>query len=83
MILAEGTRAFKWKKIALEAYRDDENVSGDQVMDVMALFLISRFKQLSLRRIRAMMDFDLSETKAGEELIEIGEKRGEKRGKIE
>jgi len=37
------------------------------------------FKELSIKEVRAMLDFDLSETKAGEELIEIGRKRRRKK----
>jgi len=35
----------------------------------MILFLINRHKHLNLKEIREMLNFDLSETKAGEELL--------------
>jgi len=75
-------KCYNWKKIALSAYQNDENVSSNQVIDVMALFIINKFKKLSIKEVRAMLDFDLSDTKAGEELIEIGREEGRVEGEI-
>jgi len=71
-------RCNKWKGIAQKAYNNDRNV-----LDVFSLFILSKFKQLSIMEVRAMLNFDLSDTKAGEELIAIGEERGMKIGKKE
>jgi len=76
-------KCYEWKQIAINAYKKDHHISSNKVIDVMAFFLINRFSQLTLKEIRAMFDFDLSETKAGEELIEIGREEGREEGMME
>ena len=68
------------KTLALKAYPDslDRNV-----LNVLSLFILNRFNDLSIREVRAMLNFDLSNTKAGMELINIGRQEGHKEGRQE
>jgi predicted transposase YdaD len=42
--------------------------------------MLNRFRKLSVKEVIAMLHLNLEETKAGRELISIGEKKGEKKG---
>ena len=53
------------------------------IVNVLSLFILNRFRDLSVKEVKEMLNFDLSATRAGIELIGIGEKRGERKGKKE
>jgi len=71
-------KCYKWKSIAVEAYPDSLNRN---VLNVLSLFILNRFKDLSIMEVRSMLNFDLSDTKAGEELIDIGRQEGRQEGR--
>ena len=70
----------KWKSIAVEVYPESLNRN---VLSVLSLFILNRFKDLSVKEVRAMLNFDLSDTKAGEELIDMGLQKGLQKGRLE
>ncbi|KPA10721.1 hypothetical protein MHK_009073, partial [Candidatus Magnetomorum sp. HK-1] len=49
-------------------------------LDILSLFILNRFRNLSLEEIHTMLNFDISKTLAGKQLIEIGEQIGVKQG---
>ncbi|ETR68514.1 MAG: hypothetical protein OMM_04520 [Candidatus Magnetoglobus multicellularis str. Araruama] len=63
----------KWKSIAIEVFPESSNRN---VLNVLSLFILNRFKDLSVKEVRAMLNFDLSDTRAGEELIDMGLQKG-------
>ena len=70
----------KWKSIAVEVYPESLNRN---VLNVLSLFILNRFKNLSVKEVRAMLNFDLSDTKAGEELIDMGLQKELQKGRQE
>ncbi len=57
------------------------------VLNVLALFLLNRFRNLSREEVIQMLDFDLAETRAGQDIfregIEKGRLEGIEKGKLE
>jgi len=68
---------YKWKNTLYSAY--PETMHKD-IVNVLSLFILNRFRDLSVKEVKEMLNFDLSSTRAGIELIGIGEKRGKKEG---
>ena len=50
-----------------------------QVTDLLSLLILDRQRNIDRKEIQAMFDFDISQTKVGQELLEEGEKKGEKK----
>ena len=71
----------EWKTYIEKNYAKEEK---EEAIKLVGLFLYSRFSYLTREELIAMLNFDLMKTVAGrqiyEEGIEIGEKRGKKRG---
>jgi hypothetical protein len=73
------------------AYRVYPKHLHQDVLNVLALFLLNRFRNLSREEVIQMLDFDLAETRAGQEIfqegmekgIEKGIERGIERGRLE
>ena len=74
----------KWKKIVETVYEEDRY---HESLEILGLFILNRFRKLSLKEVYAMLNLNLEKTKAGKELVsmgvEIGEKKGKKEGKKE
>jgi len=49
-------------------------------LDILSLFILNRFRNLSLEEVQTMLNFDISNTVAGKQLIEIGQQIGTKQG---
>jgi hypothetical protein len=49
------------------------------IVNVFSLFILNSFRDLSVKEVKEMLNFDLSSTRAGIELIGIGEKMGQKK----
>ena len=47
-----------------------------QALDILGLFVLNRFRQLEYEEVIAMLNFDLMETVAGQQLHEIGHQKG-------
>ncbi|KPA09982.1 Addiction module antidote protein, HigA [Candidatus Magnetomorum sp. HK-1] len=67
---------YQWKKTLFNAY--PETMYKD-IVNVLSLFILNRFRDLSVKEVKEMLNFDLSSTRAGIELIGIGEKKGQKK----
>ena len=71
----------KWKKTVETVYEEDRY---HESLEILGLFVLNRFRKLSLKEVYAMLNLNLEKTKAGRELVsmgvEIGEKKGEKIG---
>jgi len=52
----------------------------DSYIIILSLFILNRFRNISLEEIHTMLNFDISKTLAGKQLIEIGEQIGVKQG---
>jgi hypothetical protein len=63
----------QWQTTALSVYKDKLKRN---VLNVMSLFILNRFKDLTVKEVRTMLNFDLSDTRAGEELLNIGRQEG-------
>jgi hypothetical protein len=59
----------------------DETVH--QVTDLLSLLILDRQRNMNRKEIQAMFDFDISQTKVGQELLEEGEKKVKLKVKIE
>ena len=53
------------------------------VLNVLALFLLNRFRDLSREEVTQMLDFDLAETRAGQEIFQEGIEKGIEKGRLE
>jgi len=65
-----------WKKQIDEIYTDE---TVHQLTDLLSLFILDRQRNMNMKEVQAMFDFDISNTLVGQELIQLGEKRGEKK----
>ena len=72
-----GSKARHWIVRVREAYPGGK---AGEARDVMALFLLNRFRNLSRQEAIAMLDFDLAETRAGQDVFKMGEEQGERKG---
>ena len=78
----------QWKKRIDQIYTDE---TVHQVTGLLSLFILDRQRNMNRKEVKAMFDFDISQTVVGKELIEEGlikgrkegEKKGERKGKIE
>jgi hypothetical protein len=70
-------KARQWAVRVRELYPEDR---ATEAMDVMALFLLNRFRNLSRQEVIAMLNFDLAETKAGQDIFRMGEEEGVQKG---
>jgi predicted transposase/invertase (TIGR01784 family) len=61
------------KKIYPKAYHHN-------ALDILSLFILNRFRNLTLEEVQTMLNFDISNTVAGKQLIEIGTQIGAKQG---
>jgi len=68
---------YKWKKTL---YNANPEAMHKDIVNVLSLFILNRFRDLSVKEVKEMLNFDLSATRAGTELIGIGEKKGERKG---
>ncbi|KPA10317.1 hypothetical protein MHK_009477 [Candidatus Magnetomorum sp. HK-1] len=66
-----------WKKQIDEIYTDE---TVHQLTDLLSLFILDRQRNMNMKEVQAMFDFDISNTLVGQELIQVGEKKGEKIG---
>jgi predicted transposase YdaD len=77
-------KAHYWAEVARKSYPDE---IIPEIIDIMALFLLSRFHRITIKEVIEMLNFDLADTAAGKELIQLGEEqgieKGIKKGKIE
>ena len=65
-----------WKKQIDQIYTDE---SVHQVTDLLSLLILDRQRNMNRKEIQAMFNFDISQTKVGQELFEEGQIEGEKR----
>ncbi|KPA10479.1 hypothetical protein MHK_009331 [Candidatus Magnetomorum sp. HK-1] len=65
----------QWKKILFNVYPKDKH---KDISNVLSLFILNRFKDISVKEVKEMLNFDLSETRAGKELIGLGQREGQK-----
>ncbi len=70
-------RCGEWNKILNQLFTDD---TYHDIVQVMMLFFMDRFKDLSIEEVKTMWNFDLAKTKAGQELYSMGEGNGVKIG---
>ena len=66
-----------WKERVCEVY---EAKQQGTVTEILGLFILSRFSKLSLEEVIRMLNSDLSKTKAGKELIDMGMEKGMENG---
>ena len=62
----------QWGETIEKVYPPEQT---QDAFDVLALFILNRFRKLTLEEVTQMLHFDLAETVAGQELIQIGEKK--------
>ena len=67
----------EWAALLKEIYPPKMHINA---LDIMSIFILNRFRNLSLEEVRYMLNFDLSTTRAGKQLIHIGEESGVKQG---
>ncbi|WP_207687517.1 DUF2887 domain-containing protein [Desulfonema limicola] len=71
----------EWKESVCQTY---EKELQKDVIEILGLFILNRFRKLSLKEVISMMNFDLAKTEAGKELINMGLidglEKGEKKG---
>jgi hypothetical protein len=70
-------RGRKWVDTAYAAYPGHLH---QDVLTVLALFLLNRFRNLSREEVIQMLDFDLAETRAGQEIFQEGIEKGRLEG---
>ncbi|MBF0223826.1 MAG: DUF2887 domain-containing protein [Desulfobacterales bacterium] len=75
--LAEKSRV--WKSEIEKHYEVDLK---KQAQDLIALFILNRFKNLSREEVVAMLNFDLMDTKAGKQIFEEGMEKGMEKGML-
>lgn len=66
-------RGRMWKKEIEKVYPADLH---KEALDVVGLFLLNRFRNITREEVVSMLNFDLMETKAGQEVYEEGREEG-------
>ncbi|MBF0475201.1 MAG: DUF2887 domain-containing protein [Deltaproteobacteria bacterium] len=59
-----------WGELVSRAYPDDVST---ELFDVIALFVLSRFHDVTREEVIAMLNIDLAETRAGQDIFKMGE----------
>ncbi|MBF0550290.1 MAG: DUF2887 domain-containing protein [Deltaproteobacteria bacterium] len=62
-------KAHGWGDLVRKLYPPEQSAAQ---IDLLALFLINKFRDLTIEEVVAMLNFDLADTVAGQELINIG-----------
>jgi len=70
----------QWKKKIDQIYSKQ---TVQEIINILSLFILDRQKKLDRKELMAMFNFDISNTKVGQELKKEGIKEGEKKGKKE
>ncbi len=73
-------RCGEWNKVVHQLFTDD---AYHDIVQIMMLFFLDRFKNLSIEEVKAMWNFDLAKTKAGQELISMTKEKWVKRTILE
>ena len=73
-------RSRNWVDTAYKVY--PKHLHQD-VLNVLALFLLNRFRDLSREEVIQMLDFDLAQTRAGQEIFQEGIEKGIEKGRLE
>jgi len=68
----------QWKKKIDQIYTDE---TVYRITDLLSLLILDRQRNMDRKEIQAMFNFDISQTKVGQELFEEGKIEGEKKGK--
>ncbi len=71
-------RCGEWNKVLNQLFTDD---AYHDILQTMMIFFLDRFKNLSIEEVKAMWNFDLAKTKAGQELMVMNKEKYEKNGK--
>ncbi|MEW6381171.1 MAG: DUF2887 domain-containing protein [bacterium] len=66
-----------WVDTAYKAYPKNLH---QNVFNVLALFLLNRFRDLSREEVIQMLDFDLAQTRAGQDIFQEGREKGRLEG---
>ena len=67
----------EWKKIINSVYNMPNN---SDAINVMSLFILNRFRNITREGIKAMLDFDMLDTVAGRQLYDEGHEKGHEKG---
>lgn len=70
-------RCYQWKETIKKVYTKE---TQDESLEILGLFILNRYKNLSLQEVFAMLNLNLEKTKAGKELISMGEMIGIEKG---
>ncbi|MBF0496231.1 MAG: DUF2887 domain-containing protein [Deltaproteobacteria bacterium] len=62
-----------WGNLIRELYPQKQSLTQ---IDLLALILLNRFRHLSIEEVTAMLNLDITDTVAGQQLINLGDQRG-------
>jgi predicted transposase YdaD len=72
-LLAKGQ---EWQKEVKQVFPTEKQ---GEALNVLGLFILNRFRQLSYEEVVTMLNFDLMDTLAGKQLYKMGEEKGEEK----
>jgi predicted transposase/invertase (TIGR01784 family) len=70
----------QWSTTLKQAYPVTEQRDA---LNLLSLFLLDRFRNVSYEEIIAMMNFNLLDSRAGQDILEIGRNKGRQEGRLE
>jgi predicted transposase YdaD len=68
----------RWSRQISEIYPDNER--RQEAFNIIGLFLLDRFRNLEQQEILDMLNLDLMDTRAGQDIFKMGEVKGEAKG---
>ncbi|MBF0476052.1 MAG: DUF2887 domain-containing protein [Deltaproteobacteria bacterium] len=69
-----------WGELVREVYPKEDSKN---ILDLLALFLLNRFRRITRKEVIAMLNFDLAQTAAGKDILRMGVQKGRKEGRKE
>ncbi|MBF0497539.1 MAG: DUF2887 domain-containing protein [Deltaproteobacteria bacterium] len=72
-----GLKMRDWVELVRELYPPEQSHAQ---IDLLALISLNRFRHLTIEEVVAMLNFDLTDTTAGQQLIDIGIQKGIQKG---
>ncbi|MBF0549510.1 MAG: DUF2887 domain-containing protein [Deltaproteobacteria bacterium] len=70
-------KAKAWGDLVRQAYPEEHST---EILDLLIMFLMNRFRKINRKGFRAMMNFDLTDTVAGRQVFRSAHRKGRKEG---
>ncbi|EDN67733.1 conserved hypothetical protein, secreted [Beggiatoa sp. PS] len=70
----------QWRDTLMQTF---PTAKQQEALDILGLFILNRFRQVTYEEVVAMLHFDLMDSVAGRQVYEMGYQKGEQKGQLE